>query len=195
MTVPEIGQNNNNNGNVLRMLDENNIPQYAFPESAARSMYMMQKYWSWVVRPRTGVRIFDDVKKDIVKELFANIRKQWKNQKNDSLHKDLITGKNKNDNKYYYISGEQAISIINAYGFKTPITKLATNEDECMRFSDYIGYPVALKVSSPHIVHKTDVGGVELNLRNSQEVKDAYPLLISEQGKGCKAIDVRIVVW
>jgi hypothetical protein len=81
MTVPEIGQNNNNNGNVLRMLDENNIPQYAFPESAARSMYMMQKYWSWVVRPRTGVRIFDDVKKDIVKELFANIRKQWKNKK------------------------------------------------------------------------------------------------------------------
>jgi acyl-CoA synthetase (NDP forming) len=91
MTVPEIRKNDDddNNGNVLRRLDENNIPQYAFPESAARSMYMMQKYWSWVVRPRTGVRIFNDVKKDIVKELFANIRKQWKNQKNDSLHKDF----------------------------------------------------------------------------------------------------------
>jgi acyl-CoA synthetase (NDP forming) len=156
---------------------------------------MMQRCRSCVIRPRASVKIFDDLKKDIVKELFANIRKQWKNQKNDSLHSTIITDNNKNDNKYYYISREQAISIINAYGFKTPITKLATNEDKCMRFSDYIGYPVALKVSSPNIVHKTDFGGVELNLRNSQEVKDAYPLLISEQGKGCKAIDVRIVVW
>jgi hypothetical protein len=50
----------------------------------------------------------------------------------------IFTGKNKNDNKYYYTFGEQAISIINAYGFKTPIIKLDTNEDECMRFSDYI---------------------------------------------------------
>ena len=83
MTVPEIGKNNNNNnGNVLRRLDENKIPQYTFPESGARSMYMMQRYWSWVIRPITSVKIFDDVKKDIVKELFANIRKQWQNQKN-----------------------------------------------------------------------------------------------------------------
>jgi acyl-CoA synthetase (NDP forming) len=71
MTVPEIGQNNNNNGNVLRMLDENKIPQYTFPESAARSMYMMQRYWSCVIRSRTRVKVFDDVKKDIVKELIV----------------------------------------------------------------------------------------------------------------------------
>ena len=192
MTVPEIGKNNNNNGNVLRRLDENKIPQYAFPESAARSMYMMQKYWSWVIRPRTSVKIFDDVKKDIVKELFANIRKQWQNQKNDSLHKDLITDNNKNDNKYYYISGEQAMNILNAYGFKTPMTKLATNEDECMRFSDYVGYPVALKVSSPHIVHKTDVGGVELNLRNSQEVKFAYRRIIQNVKQKGKNGNIKI---
>jgi len=38
---------------------------------------MMQKYWSWVIRPRTSVRIFDDIKKEIVKELFADVKKQW----------------------------------------------------------------------------------------------------------------------
>jgi acyl-CoA synthetase (NDP forming) len=127
---------------------------------------MMQKYWSWVIRPRTSVRIFDDIKKEIVKELFADVKKRWQNQENGSLHKNIINDNNKN-NDNTYISGEQATSILNAYGFKTPTTKLATNEDECMRFSDYIGYPVALKISSPYIVHKTDVGGVELNLRNS----------------------------
>jgi hypothetical protein len=55
---------------------------------------MMQKYWSWVIRPRTSVRIFDDIKKEIVKELFADVKKQWQNQENGSLHKNII-----NDNK------------------------------------------------------------------------------------------------
>jgi acyl-CoA synthetase (NDP forming) len=61
-----------------------------------------------------------------------------------------------------------------------------------MRFSDYIGYPVALKVSSPHIVHKTDVGGVELNLRNSQEVKDAYIKIIQNVRHKSKNGNIKI---
>jgi acetyl coenzyme A synthetase (ADP forming)-like protein len=197
MTVPEIGKydEDNNNGDILRRLDENKIPQYAFPESAARSMHMMQKYWSWVIRPRTSVRIFDDVKKDIVKELFANVKKQqWQNQENGSFHKNIKNDniKNNDNDNYYYISGEQAMSILNAYGFKTPTTNLATNEDEHIRFSDYIGYPVALKVSSPHIVHKTDVGGVELNLRNSQEVKDAFRRIIENVKQKSKNGNMKI---
>jgi hypothetical protein len=55
---------------------------------------MMQKYWSWVIRPKTSVRIFDDIKKEIVKGLFADVKKQWQNQENGSLHKNII-----NDNK------------------------------------------------------------------------------------------------
>jgi hypothetical protein len=55
---------------------------------------MMQKYWSWVIRPRTSIRIFDDIKKEIVKELFADVKKRWQNQENGSLHKNII-----NDNK------------------------------------------------------------------------------------------------
>ena len=61
-----------------------------------------------------------------------------------------------------------------------------------MRFSDYIGYPVALKISSPHIVHKTDVGGVELNLRNSQEVKDAFRRIIENVKQKSKNDNIKI---
>jgi 4-hydroxybutyryl-CoA synthetase (ADP-forming) len=61
-----------------------------------------------------------------------------------------------------------------------------------MRFSDYIGYPVALKISSPHIVHKTDVGGVELNLRNSQEVKDAFRRIIENVKQKSKNGNMKI---
>ena len=52
MEVSQIGKDNNDPKDMLQRLDENKIPQYAFPESSARSMHIMQKYWSWVIRPR-----------------------------------------------------------------------------------------------------------------------------------------------
>jgi hypothetical protein len=64
---------------------------------------MMQKYWSWVIRPRTSVRIFDDIKKEIVKELFADVKKRWQNQENGSLHKNIINDNNKNNDNTYYL--------------------------------------------------------------------------------------------
>jgi acyl-CoA synthetase (NDP forming) len=60
-----------------------------------------------------------------------------------------------------------------------PLTKVSSiNEDECVRLSEEIGYPVVLKIISPDIVHKVDVGGVELNLKNSQEVRSAFNRII-----------------
>jgi 4-hydroxybutyrate---CoA ligase (ADP-forming) len=177
MEVPKIGKDNNDPEDMLQRLDENKIPQYAFPESSARSMHIMQKYWSWVIRPRTTVRIFEDVRKDQVRELFTNVKKQRQENQNSFNLPSLLSNNSKNDSStrnYYYISGEQAICVVQAYGFRVPVTKFASNEDECLRFSNEVGYPVALKISSPQIVHKTDVGGVELNLRSSDEVKDAF---------------------
>ena len=54
------------------------------------------------------------------------------------------------------------------------------------KLSEEIGYPVVLKVSSPNIVHKTDVGGVELNLKNTLEVREAFRRIIdnAKRSKG-----------
>ncbi|MCK4235720.1 MAG: acetate--CoA ligase family protein, partial [Candidatus Krumholzibacteria bacterium] len=51
--------------------------------------------------------------------------------------------------------------------------RLATNEADCMRFAEEIGYPVALKIVSPDILHKVDVGGVRVNIRNREELEKA----------------------
>ena len=63
---------------------------------------------------------------------------------------------------------------LNAYGFQIPKFRLATTEDECVELAEKVGYPVVLKISSPDIVHKVDAGGVELNLKNGQEVRNAF---------------------
>ena len=137
--------------NALARLDENKIPQYSFPESSARAIVTMQEYRSWVARPRTGIKKFD-VCKDDVRTLFAKVR----------------------DKGRKYVHETEAVQVVKSYGFQIPKSKIATNEDDCVNLSEEIGYPVVLKISSPDIVHKVDVGGVELNLKNAQEVRNAF---------------------
>jgi len=60
--------------------------------------------------------------------------------------------------------------------YSIPVTKfkLAKNEAEAVKFADEIGYPVVLKIVSPDIIHKSDVGGVIINLKNAEEVRNSY---------------------
>ena len=68
----------------------------------------------------------------------------------------------------------EAKEILAAYGIPTVQTRVARSPDEAVEFADHIGYPVVLKLDSETITHKTDVGGVRLNLQNSDEVRRAY---------------------
>jgi acetate---CoA ligase (ADP-forming) subunit beta len=60
--------------------------------------------------------------------------------------------------------------------YKIPVTKfkLAKNEAEAVRFAHEIGFPVVLKIVSPDIIHKSDVGGVAINLKDANSVKEAF---------------------
>ena len=69
-------------------------------------------------------------------------------------------------------------SILQAYGIKIPKKELASSADEAVMVAASIGYPVVMKISSPDIAHKTDVGGVSLNLQNEQETREAYTLMM-----------------
>ncbi len=64
--------------------------------------------------------------------------------------------------------------LLTAYGIPTVTTKIATSEDQAVELSEAIGYPVVLKLHSETITHKTDVGGVHLNLNNADAVRDAF---------------------
>jgi len=64
--------------------------------------------------------------------------------------------------------------VLDAYGIPTVTTRIARSEDEALAEAGQIGYPVVLKVYSETITHKTDVGGVQLNLADGEEVRRAY---------------------
>ncbi len=64
--------------------------------------------------------------------------------------------------------------LLAAYGIPTVLTRVATNEQDALKFASEIGYPVVLKLYSQTITHKTDVGGVQLNLADAEQVRRAY---------------------
>lgn len=72
------------------------------------------------------------------------------------------------------VGDENAIEILSLYGFEFPKKGLARTPEEAVEIAEKIGYPVVLKVSSPNILHKTDVGGVKLNLKTAEEVYNGF---------------------
>jgi len=85
---------------------------------------------------------------------------------------DLFT-QARNEGRNYLLEPEAKI-VCMEYGIPVTRFKVALTQDEAVKFADQIGYPIVLKIVSPDILHKFDVGGVMLNLKSTVEVKEAY---------------------
>lgn len=72
----------------------------------------------------------------------------------------------------------EAKEILQLYGVPTPEFKVATNEEEAVKFAQEIGYPVVMKIVSPDIIHKSDAGGVKVNIKNDEEAREAFNTII-----------------
>lgn len=72
----------------------------------------------------------------------------------------------------------EAKEILRAYDFHILDGVLARNADESVEVANRIGYPVVLKISSPDIIHKSDFGGVRINLASEEQVRDAFDLMM-----------------
>jgi acetyltransferase len=131
------------------------VPNYAFPERAALAFRSMANY--------------REIKKipDPEYEEFAVNEEQTRQVLEGALEEDR-----------YAIGDAEAWDILKAYGLRIPQSELAQNPDEAVDIAAEIGYPVVLKIASPDILHKTDVGGVKVNLESPEEVRDAFELMI-----------------
>ena len=137
------------------ILNRAGIPTFQFPDTAARVFCYMWRY-SYVLRGlyetpvlRGGEEGPDRARVD---EILENARRAGR---------PLLTE----------VESKQVLA---AYGLPTVETEVARNEDEAVAKSDAIGYPVAVKLLSETITHKTDVGGVQLNLSDASAVRHAY---------------------
>jgi acetate---CoA ligase (ADP-forming) len=127
------------------------IPAYIFPESAARSLAAMYRYRRWLQRPQGTVREFE-----VNAEQVAGIIDAARAAGSDYLDKDDV------------------LRILDLYGVPTLASGRAATADEAAAEARRIGLPAVLKIDSQDIVHKTDVGGVALDLRDEAAVRDAF---------------------
>jgi len=139
----------------IDILEENGIPTYRFPESAARVLAEMTKFTEWLSRPKTGIKQYK-VNKSKAKEIFDRVRKEGRS----------------------FLFEQEAYDVLKAYKFPVIRSLIASNEKEAQDAAQAIGFPVVLKIVSPDILHKIDFGGVKLNLKNKLEVKTAYQSIL-----------------
>ncbi|MFQ5999448.1 MAG: acetate--CoA ligase family protein [Candidatus Bathyarchaeia archaeon] len=82
-----------------------------------------------------------------------------------------------------YLLEPEAKTICMEYGIPVTTFRVAKTQEEAVKFADEIGYPTVLKIVSPDVIHKFDVGGVMLNLKDPQDVRDAYKKILDNVKK------------
>jgi len=93
-----------------------------------------------------------------------------------------IFNKVKKENRKSLLEPE-AKTVCMEYGIPTTEFNVAKNSTETVEFAEKIGYPVVLKIVSPDIIHKSDVGGVIINLKDAKDVQNAYKQIIDNAKK------------
>ncbi len=77
------------------------------------------------------------------------------------------------------LSETEGKEILRAYGIDVPLEGMAKDADEAVREAQRIGYPLVMKIESPDIAHKTDVGGVVVDIRSDDEVRTQFQLIMA----------------
>lgn len=142
-------------GAGIRVLTEHGVPNYPFPERAARAFRAMVDYREVLARPEEEFVSFD-VDREAVRRVF-----------------DRVLGEGR-----VAIADAESRAILEAYGLRIPRSEVAPDPDKAVEIANRIGYPVVLKIASPDILHKTDVGGVRVGLESAEEVRDAFELMV-----------------
>ncbi len=139
----------------VKILTAHGVPNYRVPERAVAAMGAMLRYRRWLERPPLEVERFD-IDGERIRRVFHAVREDGR-----------LT-----------IGDAEAREVLAACGVPVPRSELAATAEEAVQFAEEMGYPVVMKIASPDILHKTDIGGVKLDIRNPTEVRDAFDLIV-----------------
>jgi len=137
--------------NEVTFLEEHGVPTYTFPEEAVEGMGALAKFRAWRDRPRTTVREFT-VDHAAARATIERARASGNLVMPEYAARDLLA----------------------AYGIPFPGVVIARTVEEAIAGANRVGFPVVLKVASPDISHKTDVGGVALGIGDADALRKAW---------------------
>ncbi len=149
---------------AMQWLVENGIPAYSAPDLAVRAMGVLREYARLEDMKKEKAHKEQGADAEFAREIIARVRKEGR------------TGLTEIESK----------KIFAAYGLPVIQTEIATSEDEAVEIAKEIGFPVVLKIVSPDILHKSDAGGVKVDISGEDNVRQAYQEIL-DNAKNYKA--------
>ena len=134
-----------------KIFQDHAIPTYDYPEDAVAALDAMLRYRQWLEKPEEQYQRFE-ANTSKVRKVFASVIKQHRH--------DLVEN--------------EARQILTAYGFRLPENRIARTTNEAVAAALEIGYPVVMKIASPDVLHKSDMGGVRVGLETGAMVEEAF---------------------
>lgn len=131
--------------------DDVRIPSYSYPETAAIALARASRYRQWREQPETTAPRFNDVRRDEAAAVVA-------------------TALSRGDG---WLTTEETAELFSCYGLPLIEQTIVKTPDEAGSVAEQMDCEVALKVIAPGVIHKTEAGGVRLNLRGAKQVREA----------------------
>ena len=153
------------------ILAAGDVPYYTYAEGSIRALKAMLRFVDWVKSPDGNITKFE-VDKDKAQSIFDKVKEEGRTN----------------------LLEDEGRDILDAYGFPLPQSVVATTEDEAVAAANKIGYPIVMKISSPQIVHKSDAGGVKVNLTNDDETRDGFKTIMDNARKYDSNADIKGVL-
>jgi acetate---CoA ligase (ADP-forming) len=148
------------------------VPCYAFPESAARAIAHVVEYAEWRARPSGTPVEFCDAQRDQARAI---------------IDRCLATGSG-------WMPLLDADALLATYGISTADTRVAGTAEEAVTAAGQLGYPVVMKAAGPGVLHKTEAGGVVLDLRDEASVRTAHRDLTARLGPDAASVSLQRMV-
>ncbi len=140
-------------GSRSMIIEGETIPSYRFPESAARVLSKTAAYAEWRSKPLSMVPGFSDINASEARHFVAHAIQS----RGDS-----------------WLTSEETRGVLQAFGIPQVASGLARDPEGAIQIAKSIGFPVALKLASQHVVHKTEAGGVRLNIPDELTVRRVF---------------------
>ncbi len=153
---------------TVRILQEGGVPAFSLPGVAARAITALVRYNTIRSREIGEVKIFDDVNKGKAEDILGKVKASGRK----------------------ILSADEVYEILSAYGIPVAKWQVVENAETAEKAAEEIGFPVVVKADSETIMHKSDMGGVAINLKDGNNVRTT----VEEMEKKFKAEDLQFFI-
>jgi acetyltransferase len=155
VTVSFVGGENSEK--AMQWLVENQIPAYGGPDVAIHAISALREYARMKEIVNEPEEKIENVDREKALEIIKGAREDGRNALTEIEAKD----------------------VFRAYGLPVTVTKLSKTEDQAIEIANEVGYPIVMKIVSPDILHKSDAGGVKVNIKNDEACREAYQTIMA----------------